>query len=368
MSEQRRVIYFINGLTRGGAEIGLRSLLENGLFDGHDFRVIILHRGSAELRREVGRLAGEDRIIEASDSPRLTVFGCVVGMCLLLRTILKFQPDSVILSLKQANIIGRIVLYAFPRIKCIAFEHIAELERGRAVALYTTLLRLTSPRVDSVWADCTTTLMATRTYFKPRQREEKVVPLFLASDEAPLKSCYGLSGPARIVTAGRLVSRKRIDLLLQAIRILADRGRSIVLTIYGEGPMRPAFQRLADELAIDDRVEFAGFRHKWYADAKEHDLFIHMSDEEGFCIVVAEAMMVGLPVVANAVGGIRDYSADGVTAIHLASLDPEHVANIIGKYLDCERNRHALGLRAAEGIKSTYQRDRVRELYRNVDF
>ncbi|WPO40418.1 glycosyltransferase [Tardiphaga sp. 42S5] len=368
MTEQGRVIYFINGLTRGGAEIGLRSLLENGLFEGYDFRVIILHRGSAELRREVGALAGEDRIIEASTSPKLTIRGCVIGMYLLFRTIVTFRPDSVILSLKQANIIGRFVLYAFPKVKCIAFEHIAELERGPAVALYSKLLRLTSGRVDSVWADCTTTLNATRVYFKPRPREEKVVPLFLASDEAPLKSCYELSGPARIVTAGRLVSRKRVDLLLKTIRILADRGRIVVLTIYGEGPMKSAFQQLANELGIGQQVEFAGFKHKWYADAAEHDLFIHMSDEEGFCIVVAEAMMVGLPVIANAVGGIRDYSCDGRTAVHLASMDPQYVADIIGRHLDCENHRQYLGNCAAGWIKSTYRRERVKELYRSVEF
>lgn len=368
MTAPRRVIYFINGLTRGGAEIGLRSLLENGLFEGYDFRVIILHRGSAELRREVGLLAGEHRLIEASASPNLTMTGCIRGMYLLARTIATFRPDSVILSLKQANIIGRLVLYAYPNVKCIAFEHIAELERGPAVKLYTRLLRWTSNRVDSVWADCTTTLKETRVYFSPRQREEEIIPLFLANDEAPLKSCYKLSGPARIVTAGRLVNRKRIDLLLKAIRILLDRGRPVSLTIFGEGPMKLAFQQLARDLGIGDQVEFAGFKHRWYEHAKDHDLFIHMSDEEGFCIVVAEAMMVGLPVIANAVGGIRDYSNDGVTAAHLTSLDPQYVADVMTQYLDCENNRHSLGLRAAEDIKSFYQRDRVIELYRSVAF
>jgi glycosyltransferase involved in cell wall biosynthesis len=170
------------------------------------------------------------------------------------------------------------------------------------------------------------------------------------------------------VTAGRLVSRKRIDLLLRAVRILIDRGRPAVLTIYGEGPMKASFKQLADDLDIGHLVEFAGFRHQWYAAAKDHDLFIHMSDEEGFCIVVAEAMMVGLPVIANAVGGIRDYSNDGVTAVHLSSMDPQYVADIVVQYLDCESNRHSLGLQAAEGIKSSYKRERVMEQYRSVGF
>jgi glycosyltransferase involved in cell wall biosynthesis len=367
MTDQRRVIYFLNGLNRGGAEIGLRCLLENGLFDGRDFRLILLHRGSPELRREVAALAGEHRIVEASDSARLTVLGCLIGTYSLIHTIVKFRPDTVILSLKQANIIGRIVLYAFPRIRCISFEHIVELERGVAVTLYSSLLRLTSSRVDGVWADCATTLNATRRYFKPRLRDETVVPLFLATSDAPLKSCYKISAPVRIVTAGRLVNRKRIDILLKAIRILANRGRSATLTIYGEGPMRPTFQALANDLGLGARVNFAGFQQKWYAAAKEHDLFIHVSDEEGFCIVVAEAMMVGLPVVANAVGGIRDYSNDGVSALHLSSMAPEHVADVIGQFLDCEARRHQLGARAAMEIRTNYQHQRIRQLYRNIE-
>src|SRR5262249_6815075 len=150
----------------------------------------------------------------------LTIVACLVGSFLFLRTLVTFRPQVVVLSLKQANIIGRIGLYAFPGTKCISFEHIAELEKGPRTGLYEWLLRLTSKRVDGVWADCRKTLESTRGYFKPRNREETVVPLFVTSDDAPLKRRYELGKPVRIVTAGRLIKRKRIDLLLRSLQIL----------------------------------------------------------------------------------------------------------------------------------------------------
>jgi glycosyltransferase involved in cell wall biosynthesis len=46
-------------------------------------------------------------------------------------------------------------------------------------------------------------------------------------------------------------------------------------------------------------------------EATRADIFINLSEAEGLCIVVAEAMLAGLPVVAVHVGGIRDYGRDG---------------------------------------------------------
>ena len=48
---------------------------------------------------------------------------------------------------------------------------------------------------------------------------------------------------------------------------------------------------------------------------------MNLSDTEGLCIVVAEAMAAGLPVVATAVGGIREYGRDGQNMLKLDSPD-----------------------------------------------
>ena len=55
----------------------------------------------------------------------------------------------------------------------------------------------------------------------------------------------------------------------------------------------------------------------------EADIFLNLSEVEGFCIVVAEAMLAGLPVIAVDVGGIRDYGRDGENMLKLSAPNAE---------------------------------------------
>ena len=66
-----------------------------------------------------------------------------------------------------------------------------------------------------------------------------------------------------------------------------------------------------------------GYRADWVTQAIEADIFLNLSEAEGFCIVVAEAMLAGLPVIAVDVGGIRDYGGDGENMVKLSAPDYE---------------------------------------------
>lgn len=349
-----RVLYVINGFNKGGAEIGLRTMLEHGFLRGCDVRVIGLHEGAPELRAAIARLVGPDNLVLASDRPKLTFAALWRGFRTLRATLRTFRPHTVVLSLRQANIIGRLALLDHRAIRCIAFEHIAKLEAGRLTAVYAALLWLLSPRVDEVWADCRVTLEGAGRYHRGHRRE-RVVPLFVADAHAPRKTDYRLGTPARIVTAGRLIPRKRVDVLLQALARLRRDGRDCTLTVFGDGPDRPRLMQLAEALGLGASVTFAGFQPRWYESAREHDLCVHLSDEEGFCIVAAEAMMVGLPVIVSPVGGVLEYSRDGLDAIHApVPPRPNDVARQISGLLADAGQRRALGEAAAERIAHAY--------------
>ena len=66
-----------------------------------------------------------------------------------------------------------------------------------------------------------------------------------------------------------------------------------------------------------------GYRADWVTQAIEADIFLNLSEAEGFCIVVAEAMLAGLPVIAADVGGIRDYGRDGENMLKLSAPNAE---------------------------------------------
>jgi glycosyltransferase involved in cell wall biosynthesis len=88
--------------------------------------------------------------------------------------------------------------------------------------------------------------------------------------------------------------------LLEALTEVPELG----LVVVGDGPERPRLERRARELGVSDRVYFAGQRSKKEALSlmAACDLFVLNSAYEGLPHVVLEAMALGLPVVATAVG------------------------------------------------------------------
>lgn len=122
-----------------------------------------------------------------------------------------------------------------------------------------------------------------------------------------------LKTPIKAVTVGRLIPLKRVDGLLEALKELPDLG----LVVVGDGPERPRLERLARDLGVSDRVYFAGQRSKKEALGlmAACDLFVLNSAHEGLPYVVLEAMALGLPVVATAVGGTPEVVRDGETGL-----------------------------------------------------
>lgn len=111
-----------------------------------------------------------------------------------------------------------------------------------------------------------------------------------------------LTGPVRIVQVSRLVSEtKGQDILIDAVRLLRDRGVETSLTFIGEGPDLEALEARAEGLD----VTFTGNlpRKEIYARLKDFDIMCHPARYEGFGLTVAEGMAAGLPLAVPEGGG-----------------------------------------------------------------
>jgi glycosyltransferase involved in cell wall biosynthesis len=348
-----RILYVINSFDPGGAEHGLLTLIENGFFTGHDLHVLAFCRGRGRLAHRAQEILGR-RLTIASPAQTLTLAAMIRGAARLAGLLSALSPQTVVLSLKQANVVGRFLLNFFPRIHCIAFEHIGRYRARRGEKLYGFVLRALSGRVDEVWADCADTLTGTRRYFTPRQRREAAVPLFVSDGIAGRSHDYALGAPIRIAAAGRLVERKNFATVIGAVQRLRDKGVMIELDIYGDGPEAA---RLTAQVAAQDLegfVRLQGYTADWHKAAAGHDLFVNMSDTEGFCIVVAEAMAAGLPVIATDVGGIRDYGMDRRNMLKLAAPDAVLLAASIELLLADASLRRTLGDEARRMMMEDY--------------
>lgn len=113
--------------------------------------------------------------------------------------------------------------------------------------------------------------------------------------------------------ASRLEHIKGMDLVLPVFALLRKRLPQARLLVVGDGSLRESMQRQADELQVQDAVEWAGRlpQDQLQAFYDRMDLFWMPSRSEGFGLSALEAMACGCPVIASEVGGLPELIQDG---------------------------------------------------------
>ena len=113
-----------------------------------------------------------------------------------------------------------------------------------------------------------------------------------------------------IISVGRLEHQKGYDMLLPIIRRLKDDGKRVHLWLIGEGSQRYALENLVQELDLLKDVTFTGFLKNPYSLMSKMDLFVCSSRAEGFSLVIAEAMILEVPVISMNCSGPNELLFD----------------------------------------------------------
>jgi glycosyltransferase involved in cell wall biosynthesis/GNAT superfamily N-acetyltransferase len=119
--------------------------------------------------------------------------------------------------------------------------------------------------------------------------------------------------------------------LLQAARLLADRDVSVRFVAVGQGPQEAEIRKLQHQLGLDGRMILTGFRDDAVRVMAACDIFTLASKWEGLPVALMEALALGLPVVATAVGGVAEQLVDGESALLVPPGDPTALADAIGR-------------------------------------
>lgn len=106
------------------------------------------------------------------------------------------------------------------------------------------------------------------------------------------------SSTFNIVSIGRLVYQKGYDLLIPIIARLVQGGHKVKLYLIGEGSDRGLLEALIHKYGLNSNVYLMGFLANPYALLKEMDLFVCSSRSEGFSLVIAEALILQIPVIS----------------------------------------------------------------------
>lgn len=138
-----------------------------------------------------------------------------------------------------------------------------------------------------------------------------------------------------VVLVGRLHPQKDVGTFLRAVALMVRRGfGDLLAVVVGDGPDRTSLERQRDELGLADRVRFVGPRPSAAAEMVAAQVVVCSSMWESFGFVVAEALLLGRPVVATAVGRIPEMVIDGETGRLVPPGDPHALACAIADLVE----------------------------------
>jgi glycosyltransferase involved in cell wall biosynthesis len=147
-------------------------------------------------------------------------------------------------------------------------------------------------------------------------------PLLLEADRLPAASPGAQADAFRLVNVGRFNWQKGYDLLIEAMGALERRGVNFTLDIVGFGVQEGELRAQAARLGLEHRIRWHGPGADVPAMLAAAHVFVTATRAEMFGIAVLEAMAIGLPVLAPAVGSLTEVVEDGATG-SLVPFEPE---------------------------------------------
>ena len=180
-------------------------------------------------------------------------------------------------------------------------------------------------------------------------------------------------GKNRIVCVGRLCEPKGQILLLEAARLLLDRGIELDLVLAGDGEMRPEIEAIIANYKLGKRVRLTG----WISSDQVRDeilasrALVLASFAEGLPVVIMEAMALRRPVIATYVAGIPELVISGEHGWLIPAGDIEALVSALHELLEVSENRLLeIGQAAHDRVISRHSIDneakKLRQLFKSA--
>lgn len=175
----------------------------------------------------------------------------------------------------------------------------------------------------------------------------------------------------RLLFVGRLVEKKGLTYLIKAMPRIVERHPDASLTIVGDGPEEKKLQEEAEALGISERIVFAGsvLNTKLPLYYQEADICVFPSvvagsgDQEGFGLVLVEAMGCECAVVSSDLPAVRDIVINDKTGRIVPQKNPDALVEVISELLDNPSECASLGRQGREFVLKRYDWDIIAASY-----
>lgn len=341
----------------GGIENHVKMLAECQAALGHEVSVLVTSR---DRHTHVETMNGV-RVIYAG---RLATISSAPVSLALLGLLARERPDIVHLQFPYP--FGELADYLFGQARKTVLTYQSDIVRQKFLrVLYAPMMERVLERVDRILAT-SPNYVATSTVLSRWKDKCVVVPLGIDPSPflTPPSLLYqgGERGGGSLLFVGRLRYYKGLNYLLEALCDLPEAR----LEIVGTGPKEAEWKKLAGDLGLSARVDFAGDVPD--AELPSHyaacDVFVLPASErsEAFGLVQLEAMAAGKPVVSCDVGtGVAWVNQDGVTGLVVPPRNPGALATALKKLLGDRELARNMGAAGRRRVLSDFTQDTMVE-------
>ena len=174
-------------------------------------------------------------------------------------------------------------------------------------------------------------------------------------------------GSAKLFMVSRLLWQKKgLDTAIRIVEKLQARGRSVTLTIVGDGPDRGRMEAYAEEKGVRAWTEFRGYQEDVQTQYVEADIVLMPSRWEGFGISAIEAGACGTPVIGSRVGGLQEAVLHGKTGFTCPPEDVPCFVEHIEMLLEDQNLYKTFSCNAVRRTKSSFSKEKAFELYHDL--
>ena len=367
MSAPIRILYVVGNFVAGGAERHLIELWKR--IDRARFEVVI-----ACFRREGAFLAEAESlgwpVRELAVGRRIYGAAGFAGLARLVHLVRDVRPQVIHGYLFGPNLYAALAgrLAGVPAV-VVAKRNVDAFETRRQVRAQRLAHRLAThvTAVSEAVADSVVVLGVPReriTVIPNGVDAARFVPPAPAEEA---RRALGAEASPLVGSVGCLAARKDYGTLLEALRLLGDRGLAFRAALVGDGPERDRLEARATALGLAGRVRFLGERADVDRLLPGMDVFVLSSREEGIPNALLEAMAAGRACVATAVGGTPEVLRDGETGWLVPPGEPGALADALEQALtrpgEARRRGEAAGRAVREEMSIEAMVRRHEEFY-----
>ena len=306
----------------------------------------------------------------------------------------KYPPYAMALASKLAEVATNHelqILHAHYAIPHSMAAHLAREITGNGTGLVTTLHGTDITLVGSdpsyrpstaFTLRCSDAITAVSAYLRDETRRTicdacdiDVIPNFVdpvryaPSGHIPLRENYAKPQEPLLLHMSNFRPVKRVlDVIRIFHRVYQDHPAR--LTMIGDGPERPAAERLTRDLELHHRVTFTGAMPDAAKLLSQADAFLLPSDGESFGLAALESLSCGVPVVGARAGGLPEVVTDGEVGILEEVGDVEKMGRRLSELLGDPEALSRMGRAGRRRVEETFRTDRVvpdyEALYRRV--